>query len=311
MQSLKMISFEEYSSKSNEEKISEIPRFCYRNGFENINGTKISSDRGWGCCYRSAQGIIAEWVLHLYKEKREIYNKTFSKIVQKEEKNEDEKENEIYEEVDPLSLFCDTHDAPFSIQKLVEAAGKVGVPPGEWAKPSTLAAAISIIFEDLGLKCIVSQDFSLNTDEISQIKEPTLLLIPGMFGLDKFDMNYMPFLQLCICAHGSLGFVSGKRNSAYYFFGFNSNSFAYFDPHVTKPAVTESKNMASFFELAPKLLKTEQINPSTLIGFYCNNAEHLTELLMVLTACFASPLIIHDAQELDKIVDQVLDIDDI
>ena len=306
MLNIKLIGTSEFSTKSSEDVIKEIPRFCYRNRFEQINGTKITSDKGWGCCFRSAQGMIAQYVLHLYNENRDVYNATFC------QKTNPENENEvIYKEVHPLSLFLDVPGSPFGIQNLVTAAQSIGVSPGEWAKPSTIAAAIKVIFDSLHLSCVISQDFSLNLDKIGQITGPTLLLIPGMFGLDHFDMNFMPFLQLCICANGSLGFVSGKRNSAFFFFGFDSTNFAYFDPHVTKPAVTKESEFSSFFDLPPKLLKTERINPSILVGFFCNSSEHLAELLMVLTACFASPLMITDATELDQIVDQVMDIDDI
>lgn len=46
-------------------QISSYFRFTYRYGFETIEGTKLSSDSGWGCMARVAQMMMAR-VLYLH-----------------------------------------------------------------------------------------------------------------------------------------------------------------------------------------------------------------------------------------------------
>ena len=284
--------------------ISSIPRFCYRKGFEAISGSSLTSDKGWGCCYRSSQGLLAQHILRIHKNSNDIYNQIFP------------------ENQNPLSLFADDPKMPFSIHSLVNATNQIGVPIGEWAKPSTISAGIKIILENLGLSCFLAQDFRLNADQISSLTFPCLVLIPGLFGLEKFDKRFLPFLQLCICIDSSLGFVSGQRYSAYYFFGMSSTDIYYFDPHVTKKFVhktslndeddsSKDNNYDCFYELESKHINALSINPSILLGFSCTTKQELNDLMSILVSCNSSPISIAHDSDLADIENTIIDIDEL
>jgi hypothetical protein len=97
-------------------------------------------------------------------------------------------------------------------------------------------AVVQHICHERGLGCIFSESFFISKSQLD-FYFPVPLLIPGLFGLDRFDMSYLAFLQLCLCAEKSLGLVSGKRNSSYYIAGFDAKHFGYFDPHTSQRAV--------------------------------------------------------------------------
>ena len=271
-----------------------IPRFCYRKSFSPIAGTKLTRDRGWGCCFRSAQGLLAEFAMKLLEKFPERYTEAFGCA-------------------HPLALFYDSESAPFGIHKLVLATAKYGIEPGNWAKPSLLAAGIRDVMEGLGLGCIVTQDFGITKTPDLSTKFPAILLIPGLFGLHKFDMSFFPFLALCICIDGGLGFVSGCKNSAYYIFGVDcgNQSFLYFDPHTTKEAAVTETDFPSFFSLPKKTLKAASANPSMLLGFMVPSETALDDLLLNLGGCCESPIRVRDEGFEEAMAARVLDIDDI
>lgn len=271
-----------------------IPRFCYRKGFAPIEGTTLTKDRGWGCCFRSAQGLLCQFAFRLMAQAPNIYQEAFGLKY-------------------PLDLFLDDPQSPFGIQNLVLATAPHGIPPGNWAKPSILAAGIRDIMERHGLGCIVAQDFGIEKPDDFESKFPALLLIPGLFGLHKLDISLFPFLVLCLCVKGALGFVSGHKNSAYYIYGVDctEQSFLYFDPHTTKEAALTESHYESFFSLPGKSLKAANANPSMLLGFLVEDSLSLDDLLLNLGGCCESPIRVRSEQEEERMAAMVLDIDDL
>lgn len=276
---------------------NQIPRFCYRQNFDPILDSKYKSDRGWGCCLRSTQGMIAQYILHLYSQFSAIYKKTFSRFLKTEMAS-------------PLSLFFDSQEAPFSIHNIISSA-KDQIIPGVWAKPSIAAESINNIFNSLSLSCIIFKNFQISS-KLEKITYPCLLLLPCLFGLNKFDMTFLPLLEALICMEGSLGFISGKGNSAYYIVGFEENSFIYFDPHYTKPAFLKEgeDDIKSLYSIKPKKIRMDKINPSILIGLMVRSDNELENLQIIMTGVNYSPFSILDEPE-DEIMSQVIDIDDL
>ena len=85
----------------------------------------FSSDTGWGCMIRSGQSLLAN-AISTWKLGREW----------RKGQREDEHK-------DLLSLFADTPEAPFSIQRFVEhGAQACGKHPGEWFGPSAAARCL-------------------------------------------------------------------------------------------------------------------------------------------------------------------------
>jgi hypothetical protein len=121
-------------------------------------------------------------------------------------------------------------------------------------------------------------------------------------------MRLLPFLHLCLCADGSLGFMSGHRKSAYFIVGFDHSHFAYFDPHTTKNAIVD-QDFSSCYSLPLNTLKASALNPSILLGFIVSTMESLDDLLSVLIACHNSPIAVTEALD-QGILDQVVDFDE-
>ena len=269
-----------------------IPRFCYRSHFSKISTSSLESDKGWCCCFRSTQGILSQFFIRFKEKNPKQYQGLFG-------------------DVNPLTLFYDKADAPFSIQNLVTNASKYGIPIGKWGKPSKIAFGIQDIFKSLNLSCIVGQHFTILQSDIDSATFPSLVLIPGLFGLRKMDPQYIPFLQLCLCIPDSLGFISGKKNSAFFFCGFDQKQFVYFDPHVLKTAAVSENDIPSFFSLPQKTILCESINPSILLAFMCENKDSLFCLLQILLGCSPTPVGITNDGEIEKALESTLDIDDI
>jgi cysteine protease ATG4 len=276
---------------AHKEAFSHIARFSYRKGFPPIGSSGLTSDSGWGCCYRTSQAVVAQFVFRLNEEFPSIYADKFGESTHR------------------LSLFDDVPTAVFGLHRLVLESEKLGLAVGKWAKPTSIAKAIHVVCGQLQIGCIVSEGFSISRGQM-ECPFPALLLIPGLFGLGKFDLAYLPFLQLCLCAENSLGFVTGKRNSSYYIAGFDSKHFAYFDPHTRQHAVVSSDGFPSYYSLNPCLISFADINPSILLAFFVRTPEDLLDLTRVLTACHSSPIALtDDFDEAD--CEKVLDIDDL
>lgn len=278
--------------------LNQIPRFCYRQDFEPISDSKYKTDRGWGCCLRSTQSMIAQFILHLYNLYPTLYMKTFSNYL-------------ASPSASPLSLFFDTPKAPFSIHNIIANGDSTQLTAGEWAKPSVAAESISNIFHSLGLNCTIFRDF-LISPKLENVSYPCLLLMPGLFGLNKFDVTFLPLLEAEICMEGSLGFISGKGNSAYYVVGFDDKNFIYFDPHYTKPAFTKEStdDIQSLYSIQPKRIRTDKINPSILIGIMLHSPNDLENLQIVMTGINDSPFSILEKPS-ENSLDNVMDIDDL
>jgi cysteine protease ATG4 len=279
-----------FPESQNPDLFSHIPRFSYRRGFPPISTSGPTSDSGWGCCYRTGQTLLAQFILRFQQEFPLDFAAKFG-------------------ETEPLALFNDISSAPFGLPRLVLETSKIGVPIGEWAKPSSLAAAAQVICQDLSIGCVVSQGFWLSKSQMDS-QYPALFLIPGLFGLDRLDVNYVPFLQLCICEENCLGFVSGKRSSSYYIAGFDSKHFVYFDPHTSQKAVVGAEGFQSYYGLPPGTINFADINPSVLLGFLVRSKDELGELMDQLTACDSSPVAVIDDVDV-AVCDKVLDLCDV
>lgn len=272
--------------------VDAIPRFCYRKKFSKIAGTNITSDSGWGCCFRSAQGLLAQFMINFACDFPEIFDKKFGRI-------------------NPLTLFLDTPHSTFGIHRLSLAAQAYGLNPGSWAKTSIVAESIASILNFYQIHCIIARDFKITEMDIANPDFPALFLIPCLFGLGKFDLTYVPFLQMILDMEGSLGFVCGKQGAAYYMVGYTESQFSYFDPHVTKMAVTDESDMSSFFSLPIKFIDYKSINPSLLLGFICSTPEDLQRIVTLLTTTCPSPITYLSSDQVQSANNDVRDLDEL
>jgi hypothetical protein len=119
---------------------------------------------------------------------------------------------------------------------------------------------------------------------------PALLLVPGLLGLQKFDLAFLPFLQISLCVPGALGFISGRSNSACYVVGFDTAKFVCFDPHTTRDFVAADGRTDSYLEIPHPMITYADIDPSVLMGFIVGTLTDLEDLITLLSNCAASPI---------------------
>ncbi|EAY14984.1 Clan CA, family C54, ATG4-like cysteine peptidase [Trichomonas vaginalis G3] len=278
-------------TKGDIKKYENIPRFTYRCNFQAIQPGNITSDSGWGCCYRSAQGLIASYFLNYAPVDAEYFFTVFN-------------------EIPMFSLFEDRVEMPFSIQNLVYRSELFGVKPGTWAKPSQLAATIESIFKDLKLSVLISKDSNIIPEDVKTMRAPFLLLIPILLGMKDVEQKFIPFIKYTFQRPEFLGAVSGSSDFSYFLVGLSEDqNVVYFDPHVTKQAVASSFDHSEFFEVPPRGIKMKSLNPSFLLGFFCSSTENAISLIEDITKLKDSPITFSEIRK--DLVDQVLDIDDI
>lgn len=259
-------------------ELIKIPRFTYRSGFEPIPRTQITTDSGWGCCYRCCQGFLARFLLQV------------------DEGN--------------LCHFQDRLESIFSIQNLVLRTSKNGVKPGEWAKPSQIATSVVEIFKSMGLCSYVCLDCTISRADLPQ-SFPMLLMISLRCGLDKLDTDFCPFIHKMLQLPESLGIVSGYLGSAYYVVGADeSHKIFYYDPHTVGNAVIYTQQHKEFFEPPIQSMQIEQLNPSMLFCFACFDSNSLENVLKELQEIEHSPIQVCDIIE-TELMNQVIDIDDL
>ena len=286
-------SFWNPSNNDQKNEYSEIPRFTYRSEFTPIPNTSITCDSGWGCCYRCCQGIAARYIKIIHEKDPKIFEKAFNGV-------------ESY-----LSLFEDTLDAPFSIQNLVMETEKLGVSPGEWAKPSQVAVSLSNIFNKYTLHNYVSLNCLIEPSKLQQAQYPMILMISLMCGLQEFDQAYFPFMKYLFTLPETIGIVSGFSGSAYYVVNINdSEVVSYFDPHVIQLAAKSSESNETFFNQKLMTMALSQLNPSILICFICLDKQSTDTLVKNICEFPNSPISLSEIIS-DDVIDQVLDIDDL
>lgn len=111
---------------------------------------------------------------------------------------------------------------------------------------------------------------------------PLLLFIPLRLGLSEINPAYYRGLKACLTIQGSLGFIGGKPNHAYYFIGFNAHRLIYLDPHTTQSTVVPAKYSAipdeSYHCVYPCFMNFSELDPSIALGFYCGTEEEFDDL---------------------------------
>ena len=78
--------------------------------------------------------------------------------------------------------------------------------------------------------------------------------------------------------HNNIGFVSGKRNKAFYFIGFNGdNKLIYADPHLNQKA--DNDDISSYEIKDLYLLKIKDLSSGITIGININNSTDFQMLI--------------------------------
>ncbi|OHT06355.1 Clan CA, family C54, ATG4-like cysteine peptidase [Tritrichomonas foetus] len=260
------------------EPYRKIPRFTYRTNFEEIPNTKISSDSGWGCCYRCCQSIAGNYL--------RILMSLDPKSILENDK--------LPKEENILLFFKDCLSAPFSLQNLVQETIQFNDKPGTWAQPSHVASAMKNLFQKHSLSCEVNLNVPVDFNLIDNLRFPCLYMFSLRLGLDKFEYkDYSEFLKAVFTFDETIGLISGRSGSAFYIVKIDDNGDVfYFDPHVTQSAMVESGHVLTLFNQQIMKMKMKNLNQSILLCFACKNNEETKTMFLKLSKLPNSPIAI-------------------
>ena len=98
----------------------------------------------------------------------------------------------------------------------------------------------------------------------------------GLRDLDESYYNFIPLLFQKI--HNNIGFVSGKKNKAFYFIGFNGdNKLIYADPHLNQKI--EDNDITSYEIKDLYLLNVKDLSSGITLGISINNSNDFRTLV--------------------------------
>lgn len=227
--------------KSFEEDIHSRLWFTYRKDFPPINGTKYTSDCGWGCMLRSAQMLLAQgFLMHFLGRNWSLFNeKSSNNFI-------------FYREI--ISWFNDrlSNKCPFGLHRLLDIAEtKMGKKVGDWFGPGAVILIIRDAFDIFAKQfipilnnlCIyVAQDCTIYKQDVIDLCinanasstsvsstmsnnlqgmfKPVLLLISVRLGGEELNEIYVPTLKMFLEMENCLGIIGGKPKHSLYFIGY-------------------------------------------------------------------------------------------
>ena len=106
-----------------------------------------------------------------------------------------------------------------------------------------------------------------------------LIFISLRLGLRNLDESFFDFIPLLFKkVHNNIGFVSGKKNRAFYFIGCNGNKkLIYADPHLNQKA--DEKDICSYEIKDLYLLDIKELCSGLTLGININNSTDLKILI--------------------------------
>lgn len=288
-----------------------------RGSFDLSNANKgFTSDSGWGCMIRTSQSLLGNALMNLKLGRQwRLYESC---------------EDDLKKHWDIVSLFADSPRARFSVHNYVLYAAKYcGKKPGEWFGPSNAAKSIFELCNsypdasnpniDLDLKVYVSTNSGdIFEDELlkmaiddyedgtvlekipNNVKFTPILLLCGVrLGLSSINEVYWDFLKLTLSMKFGVGIAGGRPSSSHYFFGYQSNSLFYLDPHVQQNAISldefgnipeENKEAIkeSIHTTRIRKLDITKVDPSMLVGFLIKNLDEYKDFKNIIETYDAS-----------------------
>ena len=113
-------------------------------------------------------------------------------------------------------------------------------------------------------------------------KKEGIVFITFRFGLTELDPNYYDIIPLFFEKfRNNIGFVSGKKNKAYYFVGIDSNKrLIFFDPHYNQQISGNiEKDYESYFTENVYLLDINNLSSELTLGIGIYNSVQLKQFL--------------------------------
>ncbi|KAL4907593.1 cysteine protease atg4 [Aspergillus multicolor] len=252
----------------------------------------FTSDTGWGCMIRSGQSLLANAmaILSLGRGWR--------------------RSNGSKKEVQLLTLFADSPDAPFSIHNFVKYGAEFcGKRPGEWFGPTATARCIQGLaegYDQSNLQVYIADDnsdvyeekfMSIARDEQDTVR-PTLILLGLRLGIDRVTEVYWDGLKAVLQLPQSVGIAGGRPSASHYFVAVHGSHFLYLDPHHTRPALKHNEpslytedEVDTYHTRRLRRLNIQDMDPSMLIGFLIKDENDWKDWQDRVTSMEGKPII--------------------
>ncbi|ELP84849.1 hypothetical protein EIN_284050 [Entamoeba invadens IP1] len=241
------------------DEIINLFYFVYRNNFQPLPNTTLTSDSGWGCTIRSTQMLVANAIGKLFTndfDTGEVTDKMVIKFF-----------------LDFFSVEC-----PFSIHNLflTKAILQGNINGNSFLPPSAVAAAFVEINKKLANPKF-GMEILTTTFTFRVYTQPTIVLIPISIP-DSFNDKIAVIFSFYLFS----GMVGGSGRKAFYFFGIHHDQLLFLDPHTVRNTVI---NSCSFDpqEYHPiigdvKALSYSLLDRSAVLAFVVTSQRELDDL---------------------------------
>jgi cysteine protease ATG4 len=218
--------------KTFDEDINTRLWFTYRKEFPAINGTKYTSDAGWGCMLRSAQMLIGQaFLVHFLGRGWSLFSENSIGC------------EKLHREI--ISWFNDrlSNKCPFGLHRLLLIANnKIGKKVGDWFGPGSIILIVRDALEMAkefipilkNINIYVAQDCTIykqdvlemclskkNDEEKSALLfTPVIVLVSVRLGGEELNEIYIPTLKMFLEMDNCLGIIGGKPKHSLYFIGY-------------------------------------------------------------------------------------------
>jgi cysteine protease ATG4 len=244
------------------EWIAQFPRFTYRKNFTPLSN-RAKTDYHWGCCIRTGQGLLAQYILRYSQSHNPAFRNRFS-------------------DSDPLSLFWDVPEAHFGIHAFCREISELGGKPGTYSQPSMIAAAIARLLAPFSNPVHIVSNGLISLNDIGgyfRDDAPLLLLVPVMLGVRKLDRTYDNFVKASLNRPQSIGIVGGTRKKSFLFVGYTGGELLYFDPHCVMNAVQSENEHRRLYRPKLKSIALSKVESSMLVAYCVRGQQDLEEIV--------------------------------
>ena len=210
-------------------------------------------------------------------------------------------------------LYVKSIDPPFSIHKICIIGEIFGRTCGEWFSDYELPKIYEIINSTFNIlpnlsilhftseikmnlimeNCFEKIESAKDTDDIFldkknkkyKFKKMGAIFVSIRLGVESIPSEYFLSINQLFSSKQFLGFIGGKTNSAFYFFGLaDDKNLLYLDPHINQESIfdLEDKNISTYLDKTIYSLKIKNLQCAFTIGFLFRNIQEFRELYVFL-----------------------------
>ena len=119
-------------------------------------------------------------------------------------------------------------------------------------------------------------DYIMYNNEKYFFKKNGIIFITLRLGLQKLDKNNIDMIpKLFNNIHNNIGFVSGKKNRAYYFIGLKNKKLIFADPHFNQNIESDEDNFPTYNINELYLMPIKEMSSELTFGVVISSIKDL------------------------------------